>query len=81
MRVTVHCCGPAARLAGAETLHPQLPEGSTVHDLFALLGGDAPDFAALLATCACARGDAIVARGTVLAEGDELALLPPVAGG
>ncbi len=81
MQVTVECCGASARLAGAASLRMTLPEAATVRDLFALLGEHSLEFAELLARCACARGDSIVARGTVLAEGDELALLPPVAGG
>ncbi|MES2883320.1 MAG: MoaD/ThiS family protein [Pseudomonadota bacterium] len=81
MQVSVECCGATGRLAGAERLTVTLPEAATVLDLFALLGERSSEFAELLARCACARGDAIVPRGTVLAEGDELALLPPVAGG
>lgn len=81
MQVTVECCGAAARFAGAERLHVTLPEGATVRDLFALLSQHSNGFAELLARCACACGDSIVPRSTVLSEGDELALLPPVAGG
>ena len=81
MHVTVECCGASARLAGTGSLQVTLPEGATVRDLFALLGARDTEFAELLARCACARGDSIVPRGTVLADGDELALLPPVAGG
>lgn len=81
MQVSVECCGATARLAAAERLTVTLPEAATVRDLFALLSEGSSEFAALLARCACARGDAIVPRATMLAEGDELALLPPVAGG
>ena len=81
MQVRVECCGASARLAGASTLSVALPEAATVRDLFAHLSERNAELAELLARCACARGDAIVPRGTVLAEGDELALLPPVAGG
>ncbi len=81
MQVTVHCCGATGRIAEAAILHLQLPEGSTVHDLFALLSERSAEFARVLAQCACACGDHIVPRSTMLREGDELALLPPVAGG
>lgn len=81
MQVSVECCGVSVRLAGATTLSLTLPEAATVRDLFALLSERSSEWAELLARCACARGDAIVPRGTVLADGDELALLPPVAGG
>lgn len=81
MQVRVECCGITARLAGTTNMQMTLPDNATVRDLFALLSGRSAEFAEVLARCACARGDAIVPRGTVLADGDELALLPPVAGG
>ena len=81
MQVSVECCGAAARFAGAERLNVTLAEAATVRDLFTQLSRHSSEFAELLARCACARGDSIVPRSTVLADGDELALLPPVAGG
>ena len=81
MQVSVECCGVTARFAGAARVQMTLPEAATVRDLFALLSGRSSEFAEVLARCACARGDAIVPRATLLADGDELALLPPVAGG
>lgn len=81
MQVRVECCGVTARLAGATSVQMTLPANATVRDLFALLSEHSAEFAEVLARCACARGDAIVPRGTALADGDELALLPPVAGG
>jgi len=81
MQVRLECCGASARLAGASTLSVTLPAAATVRDLFALLSDRSGEWAELLARCACARGDAIVPRSTALADGDELALLPPVAGG
>lgn len=81
MQVTVECCGVARRVAGAEYLDVALPDAATVRDLFALLAQRSSELADVLTRCACARGDAIVPRSTVLADGDALALLPPVAGG
>jgi molybdopterin converting factor small subunit len=81
MHVLVHCCGLTGRLIGAGTLRLELPAQATVRDLFALLSQRSTELAQALARCACARGDSIVPRGTALADGDELALLPPVAGG
>lgn len=81
VRVSVECCGASGRLAGAALLEVELPEGADVRALFAQLGERSAEFAALLDSCACARGDALVHRATPLADGDELALLPPVAGG
>lgn len=81
MRLTIECCGVTGRLLAAQTLTLELPAGSTVRELFAELSQRGDELAAVLANCACARGDSIVPRSTVLADGDELALLPPVAGG
>ncbi len=81
MQVTVECCGSTARVAGSLSLRVSLAEGASVRDLFVQLSAQSTEFAEVLAGCACARGDAIVPRGTVLTDGDELALLPPVAGG
>lgn len=81
MQVTVHCCGVTGQLVGAAILMQELPAQATVRDLFALLSQRSSELADALARCACARGDSIVPRATVLAEGDVLALLPPVAGG
>lgn len=81
MQVCIECCGITARLAGATSVRMTLPENTTVRELFAVLAERSAEFAEVLAGCACARGDAIVPRGTVLTDGDELALLPPVAGG
>lgn len=81
MQVRVECCGASGRLAGAAQLEVELPEGADVRALFAQLGARSAEFATLLESCACARGDALVHRATLLADGDQLALLPPVAGG
>lgn len=81
MQVRVECCGVTGRLAGAEQLTVELPEGAQVRDLLARLGERSAEFAAVLDSCACARGDALVHRATPLVDGDQLALLPPVAGG
>ena len=81
MQVTVQCCGVTGQLLGQPALTISLPEPSTVRDLFALLSERSTDLAETLARSACARGDSIVPRSTLLRDGDELALLPPVAGG
>lgn len=81
MRLEVECCGATARAAGAQRLSVTLQDGATVRELFAHLSKGNAELAGLLECCACARGDTIVSRATVLADGDELALLPPVAGG
>lgn len=81
MRIAIQCFGLTRRLSGAEVLELDLPEAATVREALSLLGTHHRDLAAVLPRCACALGDQIVYRDTALSHGDELALLPPVAGG
>ena len=81
MQITIHCYGPAREIAGAETLLLLLTDTATVADALARLAERGELFAALLRQCAIAVGDEIVPRSHPLAAGDEVALLPPVAGG
>jgi molybdopterin synthase sulfur carrier subunit len=57
----------------------ELPAGATARDAWIVLAADAA-LDGLPAT-RLARNGTIVDSATVLAEGDELALLPPVSGG
>ncbi len=81
MKIAVQCFGVTRRLAGTDVLELQLPERATVRDALVALGTERIELAAALPRCACARGDSIIYRETPLYDGDELALLPPVAGG
>ena len=81
MEVRVQCFGPARRLAGDEWIDVDLREPATVADALAMLAQRDDEFAALLKQCAIALGDEIVRRTHPLKAGDEIALLPPVAGG
>ena len=81
MQITIRCYGPAREVAGAEILPLQLTDAATVADALARLAERGERFAALLRQCAIAVGDEIVPRSHPLEAGDEVALLPPVAGG
>ncbi len=59
----------------------ELAEGATVGDALAALGARHEAFAALRTRCQTAVNQAMVPAGEVLRDGDELALIPPVAGG
>ncbi|HUG40941.1 MAG TPA: MoaD/ThiS family protein [Longimicrobiales bacterium] len=67
-------------LAGADTLEVDLPTGSTAGDLVARLR-ERDGLAALPAEPALAVNEAHAPLSTGLSDGDEVALLPPVAGG
>ena len=59
----------------------EFPEGSRVDELWAALAREIPLFARFAAMPPAAVNREYVPAGTVLHEGDEVAFLPPVAGG
>lgn len=81
MQIEVHCYGVTRRYTGSEIVAVRLAEPATVADALTELAGAGEEFAALLKQCAVAVGDELVRRTHPLKPGDEIALLPPVAGG
>jgi len=76
MRVPVRLFAGLRELAGARIVEVELPVGSTAAEIWPALGlGEEP--AGLL----LAVNKSYVGRDTVLTEGDEVALIPPVSGG
>jgi molybdopterin converting factor subunit 1 len=67
-------------LAGAESIDVDLPAGSTAADLVIRLRGEA-GLDRLPAEPALAVNEEYAPLSTPLSDGDEVALLPPVAGG
>jgi molybdopterin converting factor subunit 1 len=59
----------------------ELSEGTRVRDLWASLGHEVPLFARFRAMPPAAVNREYVSGETVLQDGDEVAFLPPVAGG
>ncbi len=80
MRVTTVFFAVYRELAGAEALQVELAPGSTVRQLIEILrarpGGDR-----LPASPAVAVNQTYAPLDTELSDGDEVALIPPVAGG
>ena len=66
---------------GREEEARQVPAGARVEDLWADLCREVPLFARYPSMPPAAVNREYVPRGTRLAEGDEVAFLPPVAGG
>ena len=66
---------------GREEEHISLPSGTTVSLLLHHLADRHPALAILLPKLSVAVNRTVVAHSTALHEGDEVALLPPVAGG
>ena len=66
---------------GREEELREFPEGSRVEELWAALAREVPLFARFSAMPPAAVNREYVPAGTVLRDGDEVAFLPPVAGG
>jgi sulfur-carrier protein len=80
MLLNIEFHGLLRQIVGRPELQLQLPKG-TVEDVLHRLCELQPQLAAHLPGVACAMGSEIVARTYVLADGDTLALIPPVSGG
>ncbi len=68
-------------IAGAEELPVELPEGASVGDLVSALRGRVGGLASLPAKPVVAVNMDYAPLATRLSEGDEVAFIPPVAGG
>jgi molybdopterin converting factor subunit 1 len=79
IRVTVRCFAAVREALGADSLALDVPAGTTVADLRAQLCARAPALAALPLAFAVNR--AYAPATTVLRDGDEAALIPPISGG
>ncbi len=81
MRLRVRLFARARDLAGADQVVVELPDGATVGDLRRALADRYPRLAELAAKSAAAVNAEFAEDGRVLAEEQEIALLPPVSGG
>jgi molybdopterin synthase catalytic subunit len=81
MQVQIRLFGAAREAAGAKELALVLPDGARVSDATARLVGQFPALAPLLRRLAVSRNRVFVQADVALADGDEIALLPPVSGG
>lgn len=81
MRVRVLAFARLRELFGFSTRAMDLAPGATLERLWEQLVAEHPDAAAMRASTRFARNGALVAGATILAEDDEVALMPPVGGG
>lgn len=81
MRLSVRLFGALAEGAGRDRETLDLPEGSTGRDLLRAMRTRHPDAAPVLDRTSLAVNLEVVPPERVLAAGEEVALLPPVAGG
>lgn len=81
MRVTVRLFAQQRLQAGRRSLELELPDGADVATAWEALVADLPSIGPAASSVRFARNGAYVAADSVLEEGDELAVIPPVAGG
>jgi len=81
MRVLVLLFGSLREAAGAKELSVELPERARVVELRALLALSQPAFEAVAGRLRVAVNREFAADDAMLADGDEVAFLPPVSGG
>jgi molybdopterin converting factor subunit 1 len=73
--------GRVRELAGHTEETAELPEGVTIADLFDRCARRFPPLASFRSSLVASRNQEFAAWDTKLADGDEVAFLPPVSGG
>lgn len=82
MRITVRLFASLRDLVGQHELRLEFSHlPVTVADVVHFLGVEFPKTSSMLGRCATAVNTQYVSREHALADGDELALIPPVSGG
>lgn len=81
MRVTVKLFARLREIAGSDTLERDVPAGATVADVWRALVAEWPTLVAFDTTVSGAVNAEYARMSRTVAEGDEVAFLPPVSGG
>lgn len=81
MRIQVRLFASHREKLGADRLSLDLPTNARVSDLTATLAARFPEFERVGAAARVAVNREYVPSTTILHDGDEVALIPPVAGG
>ena len=81
MQIRIEFHGVLRRLAGMEDTVLDVRDAALVSEVLDALEARLPSLSETLAVTACAVGDALVHRASVLSDGDSLVLIPPVSGG
>ena len=81
MRVKVQLYARLRELAGAAEWTGDVPAGATIADVWRAVAADHPALAPFERNVSCARNEEFAKRSTAVADGDDVAFLPPVSGG
>jgi molybdopterin converting factor small subunit len=81
MNIQFECFGILQRLCSDQPITLTVPPGSTLDDALDQLAERFPEASEALERVACAVGDQILPRRSLLEGDTTVALLPPVAGG
>ena len=81
MFVTIRLFARLREMAGAAELRRELPAGSSARAAWDSLVGQFPEFDDYTKAVSCAVNEEYARMTTPIADGDEVAFLPPVSGG
>ena len=81
MRVMVQLFALMREKAGTDTVHLEIPEGASVAQALEVLQNQHPVLQPYLTRVRLSLRMNFVDAETILCEGDELAIIPPVSGG
>lgn len=81
MRVTVRLFARLREIAGAPELDREIPSPNTVAGVWSGLVAEFPDFAPYAQSISCAVNADYARLTSPVADGDDVAFLPPVSGG
>jgi molybdopterin converting factor subunit 1 len=81
VRVTVRLFARLKDIAGAPEIERDVPADATLADVWTLLANDFPAMAPYRGSVSGARNAEYARMDALVADGDEIAFLPPVSGG
>ena len=81
MRITIRLFGRLRDVAGASELSREVPDDATAASAWTLLGSEFPQVVPYTRSVSAAVNADFARMNTPLADGDEVAFLPPVSGG
>jgi molybdopterin converting factor subunit 1 len=81
MKIIVKLFAVAKEIARADTIALELPEHATVADVRRSVAEQLPKLEPLLASMMVTVGEDYASDATVVSEGADIALIPPVSGG